>query len=419
MPPETKPIPVPVTDGKDSKEWLEAHGLVARQPAIRSSDYESVLHCPFQYYLSRRLGLVQALRWSAALSRGSWFHKRLEYYNLSPLEANRVMEEEYEKRESELTDICQVRGIKGESKQRMIEREYQDMLCASAWFDVAMHLPIPGKGPFLGEKGYINRRYWRVLGTEVVAEYKHPEFGRMLAQFDMLLYHEDQNTVYILDLKTTAHTTISRLQTCPIEFQTQHYMHILKWMLEEQSLTKPFDIPRDAKVGGMIHLAVQKPTIEFGMNDRNCEEHEHELSRGPRKGQIEIRRKYFGEPRIENYIERCRRWYQAEGEYEEKKPERESDPAVNFSLTGGSTLDTRYTTDYTNRLRLVHSYATIDPVPHNFPKSASYLMQFGKMSPFSPFYLTPTQEWPGIVSTEGFMVEDRDDVEVGISVVGT
>jgi hypothetical protein len=411
MPPQTKPIPVPKTDGKDSKEWLEAHGLVARQPAIRSSDYESVLHCPFQYYLSRRLGLVQSLRWSQALSRGSWFHKRFEYYNLLPEVAGPRMEEEYEKREKELTEICEVRGIKGESKARVLEREYQDMLCTSAWFDASMNLPVLNGKSFMDK---INESYWQHLGTEVVAEYVHPEFGRMLAQFDMLLYHKEQNSVWIVDLKTTAHNPLDRLQTCPIEFQTQHYMHILHWMLQEQMLTKPFDIPRDSKLGGMMHVAVQKPTIEFGMNDRNFDMYDHELKRGPRKGQIETRKTYHGEPRLENYLERCKRWYRGEGEYESKSVEREHTPPINISTTGASTLDTRYTAEYTSRLRFVHSYSTADPVPLNFPKSARHLMQFGKMSPFAPFYLTPTSEWPGIVSTEGFMVEDRDDVVVGI-----
>ena len=417
MPPETKPISVPMTDGKDAREWLEAHGLVARQPAIRSSDYESVLHCPFQYYLSRRLGLVQALRWSQALSRGSWFHKAFEYYSLSPLDRSKEMEIQYEEREKELSDICKVRGIKGESKSNILEREYQDMLCALAWFEASMNLPIFSTNSTQGETFLekIRKDHWKVLGTEIVAEYNHAEFGRMLAQFDMLLYHKKQNSVWIVDLKTTAHNPIERLQTCPIEFQTQHYTHILKWLLEEGVLPKPFDIPRDARLGGMWHVAVQKPTIEFGMNDRDCEEHEHELKRGPRKGQIETRRKYHGEPKIENYIERCNRWYRGEGEYEDKKPERQTAPPINISKTDRSTLDTRWTTEYTRRLRLLHSYAVADPAPINFPKSASYLMQFGKMSPFSPFYLTPASQWPGIVSTEGFMVEDRDDVQVGVS----
>ena len=407
MPPETKPIRIPRTDGKDSKEWLEAHGLVARQPAIRSSDYESVLHCPFQYYLSRRLGLVQSLRWSKALSRGSWFHKRFEYWNLTADEAKKKMEEEFEAREKELTEICHTRGIKGDSKRNVLEREYQDMLCASAWFEASMDTH-----PFLSQ---ISKSFWEVLGTEIVAEYNHPQYGRLLAQFDMLLYHKTQGSVWIVDLKTTSHNPIERLQTCPIEFQTQHYMHILKWMLDEQSLTKPFGVTRDAHLGGMMHVAVQKPTIEFGMKDRDYDEKEHTLSRGPRKGQVEIRRNYFGEPKIENYIKRCKDWYQAKGEYEDKKVERETAPTVNVSKTDGMTLDTRYTTEYTNRLKLIHHYSTVDPLPMNFPKSANYLVQFGKMSPFAPFYLTNTGEWPGFLDIEGFMVEDRDDVEVSVS----
>lgn len=415
MPPQSKPIPLPRTDGKDAKEWLEAHGLVARRAMIRSSDYESMLHCPFQYYLSRRLCLVPALRWSAALSRGSWFHKRLEYYNLSPLEADKRMEADYETREEELRDVCKVRGIYGEERDRIFRREYQDMLCAKSWFEVAASYPVPGRGPLLGPGGYLSKSWWDILGTEIVAKYTHPEFGDMLAQFDMLLYHEEQNRIFIMDMKTCSCSTISRLQICPIEFQTQHYMHILKYLIEEGAITRQFNIPRDVKVGGMIHIAVQKPTIEFGQNDRDFEEHKHELSRGPRKGQIELRRKYHGEPKIENYIKRCKDWYFAEGQYEDKAPERESDPPVNYSLTPGSTLDTRYTTEYTRRLRLMEQYVMCDPHPVNFPKSARHLNQFGKLSPFAPFYLTPVSEWAGIVATGGFVMEDRDDVEPQIT----
>ena len=412
MPPKTKPVPAPKTDGADAREWLEAHGLVARQPAIRSSDYESVLHCPFQYYLSRRLGLVQSLRWSEALSRGSWFHKRFEYYDLPADQAMKRMEEQYESREEELTKICHARGIKGESKAQVLTREYEDMLCASGWYEACMH-------KFVNEK--ILLPHWEVLGTEIAAEYKHPEFGRMLAQFDMLLYHKKQNSVWIVDLKTTASNPLERLQTCPIEFQTQHYMHILKWLLGnfgetggESAMTRTFGIPRDARLGGMWHVAVQKPTISFGLRDRDFEEHNHEITRGPRKGMIELRKVYFGEPKIENYIKRCKHWYNGTGEYEDKKPERDTAPPVNISKTDSATLDTRWTSEYTRRLRLIHSYATADPTPANFPKSANYLVQYGKMSPFHPFYLTHPREWPGCVSTEGFMVEDRDEVHVNV-----
>src|SRR5262245_38856440 len=64
-------------EGGDLATLLEA-GFQIRTPPLRSSDFELVCSCPFSYYLRIRLGLSRSLSWSAALSRGSWFHKRLE-----------------------------------------------------------------------------------------------------------------------------------------------------------------------------------------------------------------------------------------------------------------------------------------------------------------------------------------------------
>ena len=89
-------------NGVEAKEWLEDQELVAKTPAIRSSDYESILSSPFQYYLSRRRGLVSALGWSAALSRGSWFHRRLELFQEPSIVAQQKMEEWFRERCEEL-----------------------------------------------------------------------------------------------------------------------------------------------------------------------------------------------------------------------------------------------------------------------------------------------------------------------------
>jgi hypothetical protein len=71
MPPEFRSTPV------GSRDLLAQHGLVERRPPVRSSDFRS-LGSPFHYYLTRKLGLVPALRYSVALSQGTWFHAALE-----------------------------------------------------------------------------------------------------------------------------------------------------------------------------------------------------------------------------------------------------------------------------------------------------------------------------------------------------
>ena len=140
MPPEIESVPLPTGRGQDAQKWMEYHGYVDTTPSIRSSDYEGVLHCPFQYYLSRRLGLSPALRWSKALSRGSWFHKRLEFYRDTPETAALAMDKLLSDRLDELEEICQAIGIKGESKDNVLEREKKDVACASAWYQVVKNV---------------------------------------------------------------------------------------------------------------------------------------------------------------------------------------------------------------------------------------------------------------------------------------
>jgi hypothetical protein len=420
MPPEIESVPVPAGRGQDAQRWMEYHGYVDTTPSIRSSDYEGVLHCPFQYYLSRRLGLSPALRWSKALSRGSWFHKKLELYRDHPQVAKSYMDKMLNDRLEELEEICHSIGIKGESKDKVLDRERKDFMCASAWYDVSMDLQLPQKKvPTVNQ--FLKQEHFRHLGSEIGIRLHMPHTSRagkvmLTGVYDTLLYHESQNTVFIVDAKTTAGSPEERLITCPLEFQTQHYMMVLNLAIQANYFQPIHNLPQDVRVGGMIHIAVQKPTIDFGMKDRDCEEYEHTLTRGPRKGQVEIRKNYSGEPRFENYIRRCEDWYRGQGEYEHLAEKWAVSPPINYSLTYGTLLlDEDYLDEYYARVALIRQYTQCKAFPKNFPRSASHLRQFGRMSPFTPFYLTPPKEWPDIIKAESFIQVDRDeDVEFQI-----
>ena len=413
MPPEVESVPIPTGRGQDAQKWMEYHGIAGTTPSIRSSDYEGILHCPFQYYLSRRLGLSPALRWSKALSRGSWFHRRLELYRDTPEVIASYTDKMLTDRLEELEEICKTVGIKGESKDKILERETKDFQCAMAWYEVAMNLQIPQKIPTAHE--FLKQDHFQHLGSEVGIRLHMPHTHRtgkvqITGMFDTLLYHKEQNSVFIVDAKTTAISPEERLITCPLEFQTQHYMMVLNFAIEAGFLQKIYGLPEDVRVGGMVHIGIQKPTIEFGMKDRDCEEYEHVLQRGPRKGQIEIRKNYEGEPRFENYLERCEDWYRGQGEYEHLAERWAMSPPVNYSLTYGTLLnDEDYIDEYYSRVALVRNYVQCKAIPKNFPRSASHLRQFGRMSPFTPFYLTPPKEWPDIIKAESFIQIDRDE----------
>ena len=413
MPPEIENVPLPKGRGRDAQKYMEYHGIVDTTPSIRSSDYEGILHCPFQYYLSRRLGLSPALRWSKALSRGSWFHKRLELYRDTPEVATRAMDQMLQDRLEELEEICQTIGIKGESKDKVLERERRDFWCALGWYETVMHLETFQKIPTV--HNFLTQEHFQHLGSEVGIRLHMPsnhKTGKVMltGMYDLLLYHKEQNSIFIVDAKTTAGDPQNRLMICPLEFQTQHYMMTLNFALETGQFQKLYDLPEDVRVGGMIHIAVQKPTIDFGMKDRDYEETEHTLQRGPRKGQVEMRRNYFGEPRFDNYIARCNDWYRGQGEYEHHAEKWAMSPPVNYSLTYGSLLsDEDYLDEYYGRVALIRQYVQCKAFPKNFPRSASHLQQFGKISPFAPFYLTPVKEWPDIIQAESFMQVDRDE----------
>ena len=410
-PPKIEPLPFPKTLGSDAKRWLEGYGFVAKQPMIRSSDYELCLHCPFQYYLSRRLGLTPALRWSSALSRGSWFHTCAEHINDTPVIRKSKIKAALVDRKRELHEMCNLLGVIGDSRDSILQREEKDAMSACAWFDAAVQVKIGDTNKTFVETVFAP--HFEYLGSEVVMRYEDS-----LIQADALLYHKGQNSVWIVDYKTCAESPTQRLQTCPHEFQTQHYLFTTHYLLGEGTLQRKFDLPEDARIGGMYHIAIQKPSINFGSKDRDCELIEHELQRGPRKGQIEIRRKYHGEPRYENYLKRCEDWYHATGEYEELAPERVGDPVVNISSTSGRicdpSLDPTWLYEYHRRLRYINHWREVDPVPANFLKSAKALSQHGKMNVFAPFYMTTPDKWPEILNREGFLFEDRDDVEVTV-----
>ena len=406
MPAETDTIPLPKGWGEDARRYLESKGLVPIVPTIRSSDFESVCSCPFKYYLTRRLGLKDALRYSEAMSTGSWFHKRFEYFELPPEQAELMMDQTLEKRCDELRQICKAKGIPPDPTYNILEREERDRQMAWAWFKALRHVNIPHLDCSVVD--YLNRPYWKILGHEIKGVYKEDGL-QLVAQYDMLLYHKEQNAVWIVDLKTVGGDATERLQVCPIEFQTQHYCHVTRSLMENEVLQPALGVPSDAKFGGFIHIAIRRPTIKFGLADRDFIDEEHTLKSGPRKGQIEIRRKYSGEPRFSNYVDRCKRWYLGEGEFVNNEESRIENPVVNISTTyADGLLDEERFELYRVRLDLLKKYATINPLPKNFPMSSASLRSWGQINNYLPFYLTHPREWPDIIQQNRMVCDWRD-----------
>ena len=411
MPPEIPELKAPQSMGKDAYEYLQAHGINAIVPPLRSSDYGTCLGDPFAYYMARRLGVVPGFKWTKALNRGTWMHLRFQYYHLSASVAKQKLESILLDRIQELRESCGEMGVVGQQQSKIIEREERDMQASLAWYEAAKEIPcIEGKT----FEEFLMAPQWHRLGSEfrLITSVKTDGRARpiqCICQPDLLLYHKGQNSVWIVDLKSTALSPKMRLTSVPLEFQCEHYMFSVNELLKTGQIQKAFNLPSDTKLGGMMHLAIRKPTIDLGMKDRDFTYDMTPLKSGPRKGKPKNLKIYEGEPRFENYLIRCQEWYEAKGEYETKKAEWAEDPPVNISFTAASLIfDKSINQRYRDRIRLVQHYAIVNPYPENFPMSDK-IMSHGKLSTYSPFMLSPVADWPALIQSEGFTLRRRDD----------
>lgn len=410
MPPPLSEIPAPKGRGKDAADWLESQGIIARTPSIRSSD-AGYLGDPFAYYLRRRLGLTSMLHYSEALSRGSWAHVRLELIDNAPSTIAPLLEARLQAREKELRELATPLGISSNLLSDMMMRERYDMDTTSAWVDSALRCQVPGTTSNLNQ--YLTSSKFRLLGIEVPISYTpRGIYGnvQLVGLVDRLIYGSD-NKIWAIDYKTTSRFPDIRLESCPIEFQTWHYLYILQQLLHNGTIQKMYpELPSDVQIGGIIHIAIHKPTIRLGMNDRNFTIESRILKSGPNKGTIREEKVYYGEPTVANYSRRVHEWHTGSGEYAESMSERLAHPPINISYTHASVFNDDVETEYFLKLRALHDLATRLPHPHLFPRSADGMSNGRGLSPFAPFYHPdiPVTAWPGIIVEQGLVTVHRD-----------
>lgn len=412
MPPETPKLAPPKTMGKEAADYLKAHQILPISPPVRSSDYRLCLGDPFTYYMARRLGVVPALSHSKALNRGTWTHLRFQYFETPDYRAHEILDKKFAERLSELSETCKDLGIQADGKREIFAREEKDYKCALGWYAAARSVPCYNNQSF---EDFLLSPHWHRIGTEyrLVTSVKTNDRSRPIqcvTQPDLLLYHRGQNSLWILDLKTTALDPKTRAMGIPIDFQTEHYMFSVKALLDTGDLQRAFNLPSDCRLGGMMHLIVRKPSIEFGMKDRDYTIDDTPFKSGPRKGIPRMEKKYEGEPRLENYIQRCTDWYHATGDYLDKAPEWEAQPPVGISFTSASlVVDPIIKQRYLQRVRQIQRYASdLEPYPQNFPMPDSPFTR-ASFSTYAPFMLSPVEEWPGLIQQEGFVVKRRDE----------
>ena len=406
-PPPVQPLDLPTNQGEEAELWLATHGLVDKKPFIRSSDYGMIRRCPFTYYLSRRLGLIKLLRYSEALSRGTWVHHCFSFITLHKDEANSLMYRLLQTRLTELTRACKEMGTSPDARREILHREERDFEVSCAWFEAALTVPtiIPknGPSPSLGE-WLLNEDEWVHVGQELVIKKDD-----CVVQPDLLLYNKLSNKLWVVDFKTCGLSPHLRLQTCPWEFQTQLYFHTVRMSAIHNDLFRILNIPSNTKIAGVMHVAVRKPGIQFGMNDRSYTLDETPFKSGPRKGQPRNTKKYVGDPSPELYRERCMAWYHGLGEYEHLQPSHATDPPINISFTPSELLlasDARSL--YNQRLTTIRAYKDCPCQPGRF-EVGEVAPQFNKLPVYAPFIMTSVHRWPDVIRAEHFVVKNRDN----------
>jgi len=409
MPPDVEMPKPPSGMGREAMDWLCSIGLSPVTPAVRSSDYELLLSNPFFYYLTRKLGLCDRLKWSPAACRGTWIHKAAELDPFSIPLSDPAFTTGYNQsvkdRLTELTLVCNESGIVGDVRAGILERESRTADTALGRYLASSSIEIPNYGYF---------RTWMssftVLAREL--EVSVPCFpGSTLmatAKLDALVLDQHRK-LRIIDYKTSEMDLIDRLSTCPSEFQTNHYLSVTRTALQSGILRSFIpSLPDDVSIGGMYHVAFLQPSIVFGEKDRPFTDNPHVLQSGPRKGQTEIRRTYHGEPHFPLYVARVRRWLLGEGEYADLKPDRLASPAINISHTPIDNLDSWRGEEYAAQLEFVAEFASRTPYPRNFPKSINSLRQYGDLSDWAPLALLPVADWPAVFRKLGLIVQHRD-----------
>ena len=356
--------------------------------------------CPFQFFLSRRLGLSNPLYYSKALSRGSWAHtifELLDHYH-NPSTFSELLEKRVQSRYLELNATRLAYSISTDTFSSFMEQDRRDRLCAEAWLRCLLDFPIKDTPSTIFS--YLTSPKFKLLATELyMSAPVILSSGRVQGtiQVDRLCYSPDQKLIWIIDLKSTAKPPSLRAESCPLEFQTLHYLHTVHQLLDCGFLQAHFSLPPDTRLGGMIHVITQKPTIEFCSKDRNYTEVPRTLKSGPRKGQTVVERDYEGEPVFENYVKRCLEWFRGEGAHTDRQSEAREFPPVVLSFTSWAGLESRCLSEYNQRVSQLLPYYLCEAEPHNFPRRPESHSNYSELSPYWPFYVKPLEVWPEIM----------------------
>jgi hypothetical protein len=390
------------------EDIMDEIGMPCIIPNGRASDYESILSDPFNYFLTRRAGLVPFYQPKLVLTHGSWFHTAGELDNFaSPSPQILGYEERLISRLNEIKKEGELAGLAASMLSSYFDTERRAAREALVWYEASCMVPIPNfldasQGTQTTWRNVLRLNRFRVVARERVLTIT-VQFGPRTFVFaiqpDLLVYDRMSNSIWPWDWKTTALAPTIRARTITRETQTLLYMHVLSELLRLGILQKELSLPADCTLGPMAHVIIQKPTIKMCGKDRPFTWKDFTPSRGPNKGVTRQEKEYHGEPSHELYLSRCRDWMLGRGDYAHEDQERASEPTVCVSLVRPSILSSpEARSTIASRMSLIADYATRPPIPANFPQTTLFAE-----STYAPFYTASPLDWP-LIAGERCMI---------------
>jgi hypothetical protein len=266
--------------------------------ALHASTLAVYWSCPRKFLLAVRMGLRRLGRpFPEALAIGSLFHRLLESYHLGQeehvgLRACYAMAYQWADAESD----------PGTARAAMDKNVALAQAMARAFVK-----RFPRR---------IGEDFEQLLVEETIRVRPPGTNVDLEGTLDNVWRERDTGLVWLEDYKTTSDEPGARVATCSFEPATPVYR-----LLAESRYP--------SKVAGIVYTVILKPEARLCGKDRDFTEEPHTFTRGKRKGETELKKEHYGEPKPENYCARIGRWYNGEGEHFGLKDEWALRPPMN------------------------------------------------------------------------------------------
>ncbi len=210
-------------------------------------------------------------------------------------------------------------------------------------------------------------------------------FAHLVGTIDKLVLDTKTDLIWIRDTKTSGDDAAMTLTGYQFGLQLQIYKILANiWLAEQKEFP---ELDNNRTVDGFIVDFLQTPGIILSAKDRDFTEHDHVLKSGPRKGQVEKRRIYEGDPLFENYLERCKQWYKENGD----------EAAKSFAVRFAGPMISQ---ELLNDLRVATVYSMVEADPANFGRdlTGDTCKQWRRVCPYYDLCSSPVGSWEAIVA---------------------